>query len=130
CDGPIAPCDGPIAPCDGPIAACDSPIRGKCSPPPKRHVFEQQVEVLDRPTHFFPGPLLNLILPVRVDTAALDPSAAPPLLVLELRRRQRFAQQLLDAPESESHLLLALRQAAEKIAQGVVLGHCLSSEHT
>src|SRR5262249_55664675 len=80
------------------------------SPAPKRHVLEQQVEVLDRPSGPLPGPLLHLVLPVRIDAPALDPPPEPPLLILERRRRQRLAEQVLDALEAERHLLLPLRQ--------------------
>ena len=54
---------------------------------------------------------------------AFDAPAAPPLLVLERRRRQWFAKQFFDPLEAECHLLLPARQPIQKHAQRVVLGH-------
>src|SRR5256885_6963672 len=61
----------------------------------ERHVLQQQIQVLDGPAGVLPRPLLYLVLPVGVDPPTLDTPTAPPLLILERRRRQRLAQQLL-----------------------------------
>src|SRR5919199_380839 len=98
-------------------------VRPAASFPAERHVLQQQIQLLDRPARVLPGALLHLVLPVGVDPPALDASAAPPLLVLERRRRQGFAEQLLEASEAERDLLLPARQAVQEVAQGVVLGH-------
>ena len=43
---------------------------------------------------------MHLILPVRVDPSALDAPTAPPLLVFERGRRQRLADEILNALET------------------------------
>src|SRR5204863_358499 len=48
-----------------PPTRTNSRIRAHLAPP-KRHVLEQQVQILDRPTRLLPGPLLHLVLPVRI----------------------------------------------------------------
>src|SRR5215472_13689631 len=89
----------------------------------ERHIFQQQIQILDGPPRVLPGPLLHLVLPVGIDAPALDPPAAPPLLIRQCRRRQRLAKQLLDAPKAECDLLLPARQASQKLVQRSVLGH-------
>src|SRR5439155_27201741 len=81
---------------------------------PEGDVLEQQVKLFNGPANILPGALLYLILPVGVDSPAFDAPAAPPLLVLDRRRRQRFAKQFFDPLEAECHLFLPARQPVQK----------------
>ena len=57
----------------------------------ERDIPQQKVELFDGPADVFPGSLLNLVLPVRINAPALDAPSPPPLFIFARRIREWFA---------------------------------------